>query len=150
MVHRNSPLTVEGRRRLIERCQTRPISHAAAEMGTSPATASKWINRHRAFRDQGLLDCSSARLGKPTAASGAVVRRVEWLRREYKWSASRIAVEQEWVCLSRRTVTRPLGHLELSHRRFIDPTGETNCEPQRILIERPGHMAHIDVLASYS
>ncbi|SCY76019.1 leucine-zipper of insertion element IS481 [Rhodococcus erythropolis] len=35
MTHRNAPLTVEGRRRLIERCQSRPIAHVAAEMGIS-------------------------------------------------------------------------------------------------------------------
>lgn len=147
MIHRNSPLTFEGRRRLIERCQTRPISHVAAEMGISRATASKWVNRHRAFGDEGLHDRSSTPFRQPTATSGAVIRRVEWLRREHKWSASRIAfeLEREGVCLSRRTVTRLLRHLGLSHRRFIDPTGEANREPQRIIAERPGHMVHIDV-----
>jgi hypothetical protein len=29
--HRNAPLTIEGRRRLVERCRTRPIAHVAAE-----------------------------------------------------------------------------------------------------------------------
>ena len=47
MTHRNSPLSVEGRRRLVERCKTRPIAHVAAEMGISRATASKWVHRHR-------------------------------------------------------------------------------------------------------
>lgn len=147
MFHRNSPLTLEGRRRLIERCQTRPISHVAAEMGISRATASKWVNRHRAFGDEGLLDRSSTPLRQPTATSGAVVQRVEWLRREHKWSASRIAfeLEREGIRLSRRSVTRLLWQLGLNHRRFIDPTGETNREPQRIIAERPGHMVHIDV-----
>ena len=36
VTHRNAPLTVEGRRRLIERCQSRSIAHVAAEMGISP------------------------------------------------------------------------------------------------------------------
>lgn len=31
--HKNAPLTPEGRKRLIERCRTRPIAHVAAEMG---------------------------------------------------------------------------------------------------------------------
>jgi hypothetical protein len=47
MVHRNAPLSIEGRRRLIERCRTRPIAHVAAEMGISRAGASKWVNRYR-------------------------------------------------------------------------------------------------------
>jgi leucine-zipper of insertion element IS481 len=46
MTHRNAPLTPEGRRRLIERCRTRPVAHVAAEMGISRATASKWVNRY--------------------------------------------------------------------------------------------------------
>jgi hypothetical protein len=32
-MHRNAPLSLEGRRRLVERCQTRAIAHVAAEMG---------------------------------------------------------------------------------------------------------------------
>lgn len=39
--HRNAPLTPEGRKRLIERCRTRPIAHVVAKMGISRATASK-------------------------------------------------------------------------------------------------------------
>jgi transposase len=89
--HRNAPLTLEGRRRLVERCLTRPIAHVAAEMGISRATASKWVNRYRAFGDLGLLDRSSTPLQQPTATSGAVVGRIESMRREHKWSASRIS-----------------------------------------------------------
>jgi hypothetical protein len=48
--HANAPLSPEGGRRLVERCQTRPIAHVAAEMGMFRATASKWVNR---FRDYG-------------------------------------------------------------------------------------------------
>ncbi|MBT2525314.1 helix-turn-helix domain-containing protein [Streptomyces sp. ISL-99] len=56
MSHRDAPLTVEGRLRLIERCRTRPIAHVAAEMGISRACASKWVNRWRRHGDLGLLD----------------------------------------------------------------------------------------------
>lgn len=45
MTHANVPLSAEGRRRLIERCKTRPIARVAAERGISRATASKWVNR---------------------------------------------------------------------------------------------------------
>jgi hypothetical protein len=31
VTHRNAPLSVEGRRRLVVRCQTRPIAHVATE-----------------------------------------------------------------------------------------------------------------------
>ena len=147
MTHRNAPLTLEGRRRLIERCRTRPIAYVAAEMGISRATASKWVNRYRSFGDLGLLDRSSTPFRQPTATSGKFVQRIEWMRREHKWSAARIAfeLEQEGSHISRRIVTRLLGQLGLSHRRFIDPTGATNREPQSIVAEHPGRMVHIDV-----
>ncbi|OPX12450.1 hypothetical protein B1964_21515 [Gordonia sp. i37] len=57
--HRNAPLTLEGRRRLIERTRTRPIAHVAAEMGISRATASKWVNRYRRFGELGPVDRAS-------------------------------------------------------------------------------------------
>ncbi|OXM59015.1 leucine zipper domain-containing protein, partial [Amycolatopsis sp. KNN50.9b] len=53
MHHRNAPLSVEGRRRLVQRCQTRPIAHVAAEMGISRQCASKWVNRWRRYGETG-------------------------------------------------------------------------------------------------
>ena len=68
------------------------------------------------------------------------------MRRDYKWSVSRIAFElaHQRAAISRRTVTRILGAAGLNRRKFIDPTGESNREPKRIVAERPGHMVHID------
>lgn len=69
------------------------------------------------------------------------------MRREHKWSASRIAFElrQEGTHVSRRTVTRLLAQFGLNRRRFIDPNGENNREVRKISAKRPGHMVHIDV-----
>lgn len=147
VTHRNSPLTPEGRRRLVERCKSRPIAHVAAEMGISRATASKWVNRYREFGDIGLIDRSSVPIRQPTATHGAIVKRIETMRREQKWPASRITFElqQDGIAVSRRTVTRLLAQLGLNRRRFIDPNGETNREPQQIVAARPGHMVHVDV-----
>jgi transposase len=116
-------------------------------MGISRAIASKWVNRYKQFGDLGLHDRSSTPLPQPTATSGDIVRQIEWMRREHKWSAARITFElaQESTRISRRTVTRLLGQLGLNHRRFLYPTGATNREPQRIVAERPGHMIHFDV-----
>lgn len=124
--HKNAPLTPEGRRRLVERCRTRPIAHVAAEMGISRATASKWVNRYRKFGELGLLDRSSAPVRQSTATPGQTVARTEQLRREKKWSASRIAFElhADGTTVSRRTITRHLAQLGLNRRRFIDPNGE--------------------------
>jgi transposase InsO family protein len=145
--HRNAPLTVEARRRLIERCKTRPIAHVAAEMGISRACASKWVNRYRRYGELGLLDRSSAPHRQPTGTPCQVITRIGALRRERKWPAARIAFElaADGIPISRRTVTRHLAALGLNGRKFIDPNGETNREPQKIHARRPGHMVHVDV-----
>lgn len=145
--HKNAPLTPEGRRRLVERCRTRPIAHVAAEMGISRATASKWVNRYRKFGELGLLDRSSAPVRQSTATPGQTVARTEQLRREKKWSASRIAFElhADGTTVSRRTITRHLAQLGLNRRRFIDPNGENSREIKTITAKHPGHMVHLDV-----
>jgi transposase InsO family protein len=146
-VHRNAPLSPEGRRRLVERCRTRPIAHVAAEMGVSRATASKWVNRYKQFGDLGLLDRSSTPARHPTATGADIVTLIESMRRKYKWSSQRIAFELEAVgiSISRRTISRLLVQLGLNRRQFIDPSGEPNRAPQPIIAARPGHMVHVDV-----
>ena len=145
--HLNAPLTSEGRKRLIERCRTRPIAHVAAEMGISRTTASKWVNRYRKYGAIGLRDRSSAPIRQPAATPGETVANIETMRREKKWPASRIAFElaAEDITISRRTVTRHLAQLGLNRRRFIDPNGETNREVKEIIAKHPGHMIHLDV-----
>lgn len=66
--HANAPLSHEGRRRLVERCATRPIAHIAAEMGISRACASKWVNRWRRYSEAGLHDQSSTRTAGATTS----------------------------------------------------------------------------------
>jgi hypothetical protein len=107
-------------------------------MGVSRACASKWVNRYRAYGEIGLHDRPSVRHHQPTAASTDVVARIEVLRRTRKWSASRIAFQLsgQGVIISRRTVSRHLAALGLNRRRFIDPTGQTNPSPQRIIARR--------------
>jgi transposase len=147
VTHRNAPLSPEGRLRLVQRCQNRPIAHVAAEMGISRACASKWVNRYRRHGELGLLDRSSTPQRQPTATGADIVAKIEARRRAEKWSASRIAFElqAEGISLSRRTVSRHLLALGLSRRRFIDPSGDTNRKPRKITARRPGHMVHIDV-----
>jgi transposase InsO family protein len=119
----------------------------AAEMGISRATASKWVNRYQKFGELGLFDRSSAPARQPTATPGETVARMESMRREKKWSASRIAFELHagGVAVSRRTITRHLALLGLNRRRFIDPNGETNREVKAITAKHAGHMIHLDV-----
>lgn len=84
MTHANAPLSIEGRRRLVERCKTRPIAHVAAEMGISRACALKWVNRYRRHGELGLHDLPSTPRRQPTATDAAVVARIEDLRRSQK------------------------------------------------------------------
>ncbi|WP_329073373.1 IS481 family transposase [Amycolatopsis sp. NBC_01480] len=147
MHHRNAPLSLEGRRRLVARCQARPIAHVAAEMGISRQCASKWVNRWRRHGEAGLLDRPSVPHRQPTAAPAEVVVRIEQLRRQRKYSARRIATElaADGITISVRTVGRHLLHLGLNRRRFLDPTGQNNRQPRRIIARWPGHMVHLDV-----
>jgi transposase InsO family protein len=116
-------------------------------MGISRGTASKWVNRYRRYGELGLLDRASTPHHQPAATDSAIVIQIEEMRRCHKWSASQIAFElqAEGFTISRRTVTRHLAALGLNQRRFIDPNGENNREPQKIIARRPGHMVHIDV-----
>jgi transposase InsO family protein len=147
MSHRNAPLSVEGRRRLVQRCRHRPIAHVAAEMGISRACASKWVNRWRRHGELGLVDRSSAPHSSPAATPAAVVAQIETWRRQQKWSATRITYElgEAGFSINRRTVTRQLARLGLGQRRFVDPCGEANRKPGTIIARWPGHMVHLDV-----
>lgn len=147
MTHANAPLSIEGRRRLVERCKTRPIAHVSAEMGISRACASKWVNRWRCHGDAGLQDRSSTPHRSPHATPAWVLERIETWRREHKWSANRITYElvELGFSINRRTVTRHLTQLGLGRRRFIDPGGERNRRPGKINARWPGHMVHLDV-----
>jgi transposase len=147
VLHANAPLSIEGRRRLVERCQTRPIAHVAAEMGISRACASKWVNRWRRHGDAGLRDRSSTPRRSPSATPARVIEGIETWRRDYKWSAQRITDELADIgfSINRRTVTRHLTRLGLGRCRFIDPGGDGNRKPGKITAQWPGHMVHLDV-----
>lgn len=147
MSHANAPLSLEGRRRLVERCKTRPIAHVAAEMGISRACASKWVNRWRRHGDAGLRDRPSSPHRSPNVTPVWVIEEIEIWRRERKWSAQRITDELADLgfTINRRTVTRHLTRLGLGRRKFIDPGGDNNRKPGKITAHWPGHMVHLDV-----
>jgi transposase len=147
MSHRNAPLSFEGRLCVVQRCEQRPISHVAAEMGISRACASKWVNRWRRHGELGLHDRPSTPHHSPDATPAWVIERIETWWREKKWSANRITHELAELDfrINRRTVTRHLTRLGLGQRRFIDPSGHSNRKPGKIIARWPGHMAHLDV-----
>lgn len=132
---------------MIDRCQTRPIAHVAAEAGVSRQCLAKWKGRYDALGEDGLIDRSSAPHASPTQTAGAVIVRIEALRREKKWSARLIAEElaTEGVPISPATVGRWLSRLGINRRRALDPDGESNRTPGKITARYPGHMIHVDV-----
>lgn len=134
MSHANAPLSVEGRRRLVEGCKSRLIAQVAAEMGISRARASKWVNRWRRHGDAGLHDRSSSPRRSPSTTPAWVITEVESWRREHKRSAQRITDELADLgfTINRRTVTRHLMRLGPGRRRFIDPGGDNNRTPGKI------------------
>lgn len=116
-------------------------------MGISRACASKWVNRWRRHGEAGLLDRSSCSHRSPSATPAWVVEKIESWRREHKWSAQRITDELADIgfTINSRTVTRHLTRLGLGRRRFIDPGGDNNRKPGKIIARWPGHMVHLDV-----
>lgn len=110
-------------------------------MGISRACASKWVNRFRQFGELGLHDRSSAPRRQPSATASSVIEVIETWRRVRKWSAARIAFElnARGIVITRRTVSRQLVALGFNRRRFLDPSGDLNRVPQRIIARRPRH-----------
>lgn len=146
MSHANAPLTPAGRLRLVQRCQSRPIAHVAAEAGVSRQCLSKWVHRWRADGEDGLHDRSSRPTVNPTATPTAVVERIVAMRKR-KWSARRIALElrSEDVTIAVCTVTRILARHQLNRLDHLDVDGEPLRAPGIIKARYPGHMTHLDV-----
>lgn len=146
MTHANAPLTPAGRLRLVQRCQSRPIAHVAAEAGVSRACPSRWKNRYDHLGDAVLHDRASVPHTSPTQTPPEVGERIEALRREHNGlhpgsrSSSRVKATR-----SRRTVGRWFERLGINWRRHLDTGGESNRRPRRIIARYPGHMLHLDV-----
>lgn len=68
----------------------RPVTHVAAEMGISRATAHKWIRRWQAECQAGLYDRSSRPRTTPHRTAAAMEDRVCHLRRSRKLGPARI------------------------------------------------------------
>jgi len=119
-------------------------------MRISRDCASKWRVRYRERDELGLLGRPSVPRHKPTATPAETVARIETLRRTRKWSAARIAHElaADGISISVRTVSRHVAHLGLNRRKFLDPNGENNRQPRRIIARWPGHMVHVDIKKS--
>ncbi len=140
-MHRNAPLTPEGRLRLcrlIEEGWT--VASAAESFRTSRQTAHKWWRRYPESGEPGLVDRPSRPRRCPTKTPAKVERRVVELRRRHQVSAARLAeraglpastLHQIWT---RHGVSR-LSDLERRSGRVI----------RRIETSHPGELVHIDI-----
>ncbi|GHD13964.1 hypothetical protein GCM10008096_30670 [Zhihengliuella salsuginis] len=114
----------------------------------SRATVAKWCRRYAEHGPAGLQESSCRPLASPSQVPPEVVARIEALRRDHKWSATRIAFEldREGIRISPRTVGRWFVRLGINRRRHLLPDGETSRKTSRKITARyPGHMVHLDV-----
>jgi transposase InsO family protein len=105
-------------------------------LGVSPATVYKWLRRHRAEGDAGLVDRSSRPHRLQTRLTADQAQQIEALRRQ-RLTGRAIA---DRIGRSAATVARCLSRLGLSRLAQLDP------RPPVIRYEkdRPGEMIHID------
>jgi len=141
VVHRNAPLTPQGRLRLCRRVEEgRPVAHVADEMQVSRPTAYKWWRRYCEEGIAGLEDRSSRPRSCPHQTPRRVERRIEALRRSRKLGPARIGGILE---MPASTVHRVLVRLGLNRLRWLDrPTGEVI---RRIEMHHPGELVHVDI-----
>jgi transposase InsO family protein len=140
-LHRNAPLTPEGRLRLCQRIEAGWTVAAAAEsMNISRQCAHKWWRRYRDEGIDGLRDRSSRPLSCPHQTPARVERRIVALRQSRRLGPARLA---GIVGVPASTVHRVLVRHGVNRLRWMDrPTGRVI---RRIETSRCGELVHIDV-----
>ena len=140
-MHRNAPLTPEGRLRLCERIESGwPVAHAAACMGISRDRAYVWWRRYQEEGVPGLVDRRSRPHRCPRQTKASTERRIVTLRRTRGLGPARIA---GIVGMHASTVHRVLVREGLS--RLADLDRPTRQPIRRIEMRRPGELVHIDI-----
>jgi transposase-like protein len=91
-VHKNAKLTPAGRAELVKRVlfEKQTVGEVSRAMGVSERTVRKWVKRHRAEGESGLVDRSSRPRRSPRRLAEKLVRRIERLRR-WRYTGLRIA-----------------------------------------------------------
>jgi transposase InsO family protein len=140
-MHRNAPLTPEGRLRLcflIEDGWT--VASAAESMRISRQTAHKWWRRYQEGGELGLEDRSSRPRRCPSKTPAKVERRVVELRRRHQLGPARLAPR---VGVPASTLHRIWQRNGVS--RLSDLERRTGRMIRRIETTRPGELVHIDI-----
>ena len=140
-MHRNAPLTPEGRLRLCRLIENDWTVAAAAEsMRISRQTAHKWWKRYREAGIAGLEDRSSRPRRCPTKTPAKVERQIVELRRRNQLGPARLAPR---VGIPASTFHRVLQRHGVS--RLSDLDRQTGRVIRRIETARPGELVHVDV-----
>jgi transposase InsO family protein len=137
-LHGNARLSVKGRELLVDRVLVAgwSLSAAAEAAGISERTARKWLARHRAEGEDGLLDRSSAPL---VVANRTDERRVEAIAalRRVRLTGAEIA---QALGMALSTVSGILTKIGMGK------LGRLGLQPAvRYESQRPGELIHIDV-----
>src|SRR5580658_5610095 len=140
-MHRNAPLTPEGRSRLCQRIEAGwTIAAAAESMNISRQTAHKWWGRFQEAGADGLEDRSSRPRTCPTKTSARLERRIVEMRRRHQLGPERLAPR---LGVPASTLHRVLQRHGVS--RLSDLDRGSGRVIRRIETSRPGELVHIDV-----
>jgi transposase InsO family protein len=140
-MHRNAPLTPEGRLRLCHRIAGGwSVTAAAESMQISRQTASKWWGRYLREGTRGLADRSSRPRRSPRRTRPDLERQILTLRTQRKLGPARIG---GILMIPASTVHRVLVRHGCNRLAWMDrPTGRVI---RRISTSRCGELVHIDV-----
>ena len=140
-MHRNAPLTPEGRLRLCRLIEDGwTVASSAESFRISRQTAHKWWRRYQEAGESGLVDRSSRPRRCPSKTPANVERRVVQLRRRHQLGPARLA-ERAGVPAS--TLHRIWARNGVS--RLSDLDRRSGRVIRRIETSRPGELVHIDV-----
>ena len=140
-MHRNAPLTPEGRFRLCQLIEDGWTVAAAAEsMRISRQTAHKWWRRYREAGQAGLVDRSSRPRRCPTKTPAKVERQAVALRRCHQLGPARLAAR---AGLPASTLHRVFQRHGVS--RLSDLTRTQGRRIRHIETTHPGELVHLDV-----
>ena len=140
-MHRNAPLTPEGRLRLCNLIEDGwSVAAAAESMRISRQTAHKWWRRYQDAGIAGLEDRSSRPRRCPTKTPDRLERRVVELRRRHQLGPARLAPR---VGMPASTFHRVLQRHGVSRLSDLDRKGGRVI--RRIETSHPGELVHIDV-----
>jgi transposase InsO family protein len=146
--HRNARTTFQGRLLIVQRhSHGWPQAHIAKAMGISRQCVKKWIQRHAAEGEAGLVDRSSRPHSCPSRTSAEVETQILELRHRERRGQDWLAAE---LGVPARTVSRVLARHHVPRLCALDPiTGEviraSKTTAVRYERDKPGQLVHMDV-----